>query len=362
MTATAPRVLVTVSGRIPDEVREQVRTGRRPRVDYLELADRLGADLLDHDAALASFGRLGSLLRRLIGGNGVLAVATALRQHRYDVVLTDGEQIGLPLAVLTGRLPRRWRARHAMIVHIISVPKKEQLVRWLRLQRRIDRWIAYADAQVRHLRDLGVPAAAIDLTPFMVDADFFAPAVDAPATERPVISSAGLERRDYPTLLAAVTDLDVDVVIAAASPWSKQANEIDGVPTPANVTMTRLDLFALRELYARSSMIVMPLHETPFQAGITTILEGMSMGLPIVCSRTTGQTNAIVDGASGTYVPVGDPAALRRAIVELLDDDTTRRRLGAAARQWVLDHATIDRYVDGLAAIVRELHEPVRTP
>ncbi len=46
----------------------------------------------------------------------------------------------------------------------------------------------------------------------MVDTEFFdVHAVDTPANDdRPMICSAGLERRDYDTLIAAVEGLDVD--------------------------------------------------------------------------------------------------------------------------------------------------------
>ena len=39
-----------------------------------------------------------------------------------------------------------------------------------------------------------------------------------------MICTAGLEFRDYPTLIEAVRGLDARVVIAAASPWSKRAD------------------------------------------------------------------------------------------------------------------------------------------
>ena len=38
---------------------------------------------------------------------------------------------------------------------------------------------------------------------------------------------------------------------------------------------------------------VMPLIETDFQAGVTTLLEAMAMAKPIVCTKNTGQTDVI---------------------------------------------------------------------
>jgi glycosyltransferase involved in cell wall biosynthesis len=114
----------------------------------------------------------------------------------------------------------------------------------------------------------------------------------------------------------------------------------------------RLDLHQLRELYAHSSLVVMPLRESDFQAGVTTLLEAMAMGMPIVCSRTTGQTDVIDDGVTGVYVPPGDAAALHTAIASLLADPERRRMLGNAARKWVTNTADIEVYVERLKDLV----------
>jgi glycosyltransferase involved in cell wall biosynthesis len=161
-----------------------------------------------------------------------------------------------------------------------------------------------------------------------------------------MICSAGLEFRDYATLVEAVRDLDVDVVVAAASPWSKRTSDVTDGGVPANVTLCKLSLFELRQLYADARFVVMPLHPVDFQAGITTILEAMAMGKGIVCSRTEGQTDAIVDGVSGVYVPPADVTALRAAISGLLDDDELATRLGSGAREWVVREADIAVYID----------------
>jgi glycosyltransferase involved in cell wall biosynthesis len=153
-------------------------------------------------------------------------------------------------------------------------------------------------------------------------------------------------------LVAAVRGLDADVVIAAASPWSKREDTSAGIDIPPNVTVRACDQFELRQLYADATLVVVPLQETDFQAGITTILEAMSMGRALVCTRTTGQTDTIVEGASGRYVPIGDPGALRAAIQALLANPEETARLAAAGQRWAKEHADIDAYAADLAALV----------
>jgi glycosyltransferase involved in cell wall biosynthesis len=345
------RVLLTVSGEIPVDVAAQVAAGVRPRPDYAVLAGEFGADLLDFTGARRRGGRLGRVIERGAGRKALLAWVTFRSRRAYDVVVTDGEQIGLPFAALCRASGRRG-GQHFMIVHVLSVRKK--IIPWklLRLGRYVDKLIVYASAQRRFaVEQLGVAPERVVLTPFMVDTDFFSPA-ESPRSSRRTICSVGLERRDFHTLCAAVEGLDVDVVLAVGSNWSTQPDRITGSPLPSNVRLCTLDFVALRALYAECRFVVMPLDETDFQAGVTTILEAMAMGKTVVCSATTGQTDVLVDGRTGLYVPPGDPVALRVAIERLLDDPDYAAELGRAARADAEERFDVVVYAKGLAAEV----------
>src|SRR5262245_20901607 len=155
----------------------------------------------------------------------------------------------------------------------------------------------------------------------MVDQMFFAPErVQPNHTVRPQICSVGLERRDYTTLLAAVKDLDVHVVVAAASPWSKRKHGIGKESVPSNVTVRKFTQYELRQLYADSCFMVMPLENVKFQAGVTEILECMAMRKAVICSRVPGQTDVVVEGENGRYVPPGDSSTLSSEIRQLLSN------------------------------------------
>jgi glycosyltransferase involved in cell wall biosynthesis len=347
-------VLLTVSGTIPDDLHASIAAGRRPRTDYVEMARVFDAELLDRSGALGATGLVGAGLQRL-GANLPLAWACFTRSKRHRVVFTDGEQVGIPYAALT--LLRRRRPRHVMIGHVLSPRKKAALHKLLRLQRRVDTLLVYSSSQRRFaIEQLGYRPEQVVLTTFMVDTDFWRPDhVTVEARERPLVCAVGQELRDYPTLVEAVRHLDLDVAIAAVSPWSKRDDSSAGLDIPANVTARGYDLFALRQLYADAAVVVVPLQQTDFQAGITTILEAMSMGKPIVCTSTPGQTDTLVDGETGVYVPAGDAAAMRRAIEDLLADPAEAARLGANARRWVEEHASLDAYVRRLGALVTSI-------
>ncbi|MBV8718289.1 MAG: glycosyltransferase family 4 protein [Chloroflexi bacterium] len=363
-----PKVLLVISATLANVS----PTG--PRKDYCVLADKLEAEVIDYASVQESLSA--RAVKRVLGMAAAQAWLAFRRRNDVEAILTDGEHIGIPLALLLKLVNAR--TAHVTIGHRITAAKKRPFFRFLRVQSHISRIALHARSQFElGTRDLSIEQRKLALVPYQVDTEFWRP--QAAAEER-LICSAGLEFRDYPTLMAAVEGLDAKVVIGAASHWSKRRNTADGGGQPSNVTVDSFDYDALRSLYARSAIVVVPLDDTDFQAGVTTILEAMSMGKPVVVTHSVGQTDVVEDrrtitrGAqprtrpssllravaeqagvalepSGFYVPPSDPQALRRAIAYLLEHPEERARLGAAGRRTVEQLTTVDQY----AARLREL-------
>ncbi len=338
-------VLLTISGVIDPQIEEQTSRGERPLADYMAMARTFKADLLDYTAARTSSGRIGRLLARAAGPNLALAWACFQRRKRYRAIFTDGEQVGLPLAALLKLFSNGRRPHHLMIGHLLSVRKKMILLDLLGLADHVDTFFVYATWQKAFIEARwDVPAERVVFTPFMVDANFFSPdqpggaeSLELDIGEKPLICSVGLEFRDYPTLIEAVRGLDVHVVIAAASPWSRRKDTTADQEIPENVTVRKFTQFELRQLYAMSRFVVMPLYDVNFQAGVTTLLEAMAMEKAVICTRTPGQADVVVDGETGIYVPPTDPDSLREAIQSLLQNPDEADRLGRNGRQRILD-------------------------
>jgi glycosyltransferase involved in cell wall biosynthesis len=349
---------------------------RSPRKDYRVLAESLNALTIDRQDVLRS--RIGRRLARLIGVAPVQAWRAFRARHGYDVIVSDGEHIGIPLALLLKA--SRSRVGHVAIGHRLTAAKKKPFFKWLKVQTHIDLILVHSRRQYELAVDeLGIPPERLVLLPYQVDTDFWR--ADGTPVEQRQICSAGLEFRDYPTLVRAVDGIDVNVVIGAASHWSKRRNTAAGEQLPSNIEVSRFDYQALRREYARSAVVVVPLEDVDFQAGVTTILEAMSMGKPVVVTHTPGQTDVVEDRRAATracevrtrpkslvrelaeaagmpveptgyYVPPGDPDALRRAIMHLLEHPETASRLGAAGRRTVERLFTVDQFADRVRKLV----------
>ena len=364
------RVLLVVSSVVGDGRAEQAG----PRKDYAALAEVLGGDILDLARARAS--PAGRLICRLLGAPVAQAWLAFRARRGYRAIVTDGEHVGIPLALLL-KLARACTPL-VTIGHRLSAPKKRPFFRWLRVHTHISRIVLHATSQHEAALGLGIPPARLALIPYQVDTSFWRP---QPRPVERLILSAGLEFRDYPTLFRAIDGLDVEVVVAAASHWSRRDNSAEWAIPPPNVRIGSFDYRELRDLYARAALVVVPLRDVDFQAGVTTILEAMAMGKAVVVTRTRGQTDMVVDrrvvarsdparpspagllrtladrqgesvDCNGLYVPPGDPQALRSAIVDLLDHPAERRQLGAAGRRAVERLMTVDHFARRIRILV----------
>jgi glycosyltransferase involved in cell wall biosynthesis len=345
---SSPRTLLLIPSVARRGVEQEVAANLHPMMDYFALQARLNADLADYAVMEADPHPL-VRAARLLGRDAGLAMHGCLRARHYDVIFSNGENVSVPLAAMLAMRPRR--PRHVLIGHRLSAPKKKVFLKALRSG--FDAVFVYAEAQKTYAeRVLGIPASRLHLIPFHADTRFYYPMAEARVEQR--ISSAGLELRDYPTLIEAVRGLDVDVRLAAASPWSKRKNETENRELPPNVSARGYGYRELRDLYASSRFVVVPLYDTDFQAGVTTILEAMAMGKAVIVSRTRGQRDVIRDGINGIYVPPGDAEALRRAITDLLAAPGRAAELGANARRTIESEMSLDRWTERIADVVRE--------
>lgn len=84
-------------------------------------------------------------------------------------------------------------------------------------------------------------------------------------------------------------------------------------------------------------------------------LEAMAEGLPIVATSVGGLPELIEDCQTGYLVPPSDVAALTGRLRLLILDPERRRAMGAAGRERVREHFSVDRMVTEIAAIYDSL-------
>jgi glycosyltransferase involved in cell wall biosynthesis len=79
------------------------------------------------------------------------------------------------------------------------------------------------------------------------------------------------------------------------------------------------------------------------EASPNALIEAMAAGLPAVATAAGGIPETVADGRTGLLVPVGDAAALARALLTLMDDPALAERMGATAQQRAIERHSFDR-------------------
>jgi len=333
-----------VSARADAQSRADVAADRRPCPEYLRLEELHHVDILDW----SRLSRPGQKRSARLALDHVLTALPLLRG--YDVVFSDGEHVGIPLALVM-KMVGVVRP-HLVLGHHLTTRLKQPFFRYLQAQNGMQRILLHSSDQFDEAQRFGIPKSKLALVPYFADSDFWRP---LPVSEEPLIVSAGREHRDYRSLAAACEGMPEQVLVGAGSVNSPGARWSLPDSWPDNFVCRPVDFVTLRQWYARASVIVIPLLATNFQAGVTTLLEAMAMGKPVIVSANRAHRELVEDGIDAMLVPPGNPGALRSAIRKLLDDPTERHRLGAAARAKVLSNYDLNAYCTRLAQHIDDL-------
>jgi len=107
---------------------------------------------------------------------------------------------------------------------------------------------------------------------------------------------------------------------------------------------------ALPALYQSADIYVLPANTRAEAFGIA-LLEAMASGLPCVTTEVGSGTSYVVQNeVTGLVVPPRSPEALAQALQRLVNDSDLRTRLGAAGRERVLQHFTLERMIERVEA------------
>jgi glycosyltransferase involved in cell wall biosynthesis len=116
-------------------------------------------------------------------------------------------------------------------------------------------------------------------------------------------------------------------------------------PFPVELLGDRNDV---ADLLAAADLFVLASQSEGFP---NVVGEALLAGLPIAVTAAGGIPEIVSDGVHGRLVPVGDNAALARAIASLLDDPAGARRLAEAGRAHVRATYSVEAMVERMQAL-----------
>ncbi len=332
-----------------DELRKLEEQDRYPRVSLYQRY--VGSEMLDERYMKDRVPRWRRIAYRAVPSPLDQVLEAYIVRKRYDAVVTWAEWLGLPFALLLKFTGTRFP--HVTLSSWISGRPKPFLLRMA--QSHITRIVMWSSVQRSFVVDrLRIAPARVAFVKKFADQDFWRP-VGGPGD---LICAVGMEMRDYPTLIKALDGLDIPCHIATGLNRGKLFKTVAALERmgdmPDNISVGRMAYPELRKLYARSRFVVIPLLPSDTDNGLTCMLEAMSMGRAVICSRTAGQVDVLREGVTGLLVPQGDPGALREAIVHLWNSPDLAAGMGKRGRELVEREHTIEQFLESLRSVVAE--------
>ena len=196
------RTLLLIPSKLKIGTEEAVAQDKHPRMDYYALREKLNhqngdsCDILGYTEVEESRHSVVRFLRRTGGDDFALAFLGYQVASKYDAVFTNGENVGLPLALL-------WqcfgggdtRPAHVTIGHRLSAGKKRLFFRTWGLHRFMDALLVYAKTQEMYGQaELKIPAEKLRLIAFHADTRFFRPRGETVDTKSNLLGGVGMAR------------------------------------------------------------------------------------------------------------------------------------------------------------------------
>ena len=320
-----------------------------------------------------------STLQREVSATSDVATTRALRalikQRRPDVLHTHTAKAGATgriAAVLAGA------ARPAAVVHtyhghVLSGyfhPTRERAYRIAEraLAHATDRLIAVSDEVRDDLVRLHIaPAAKFAVVPYGFDLDARVRSDETTRTQKReearvaadtfVIGWAGrLTAIKRPLdLVRAAAAVDGSTLVLAGDGELRAAVDALARELDVNDRVRLLGYVAdMGEWYAAFDAFLL----TSANEGTPVVaIEAQAAAVPVVATDAGGTRTVVDDGETGFVVEVGDIDALAARLRELRDDSDLRSRLGAAGAQRMRSRFSIERMVDDVERVYREIPE-----
>jgi glycosyltransferase involved in cell wall biosynthesis len=212
---------------------------------------------------------------------------------------------------------------------------------------------------IRHtiLHRYQLPPERVRVIPNYVDTALFAPAqCEAPGPSR-LLYVGRLEQEKNPgVLLDAVEGLNVELVMVGKGSLGEALTRQVAERRLPVTFLGNVPNAELPRLINSSAAFIMP---SLIEGHPKALLEAMACGRPVIGTNVQGIRELITDRVTGLLCEP-HPDRLRTAICDVLNDESLRTKLGAAARAHVAERFSLERVAEMESALLDEIAEGVR--
>lgn len=159
-----------------------------------------------------------------------------------------------------------------------------------------------------------------------------------PVEEHEGFVSTGKEKRDMPTLIRAfgATGQELNIYIAYNACGDNYVEILNDLYPSANIHINFIRGLIPEELAQKvwkSKCVVICCQETNYTVGLTTLVEALALGLPVISTRNETFPFDIEKEGAGIVVPYYDSVAWEKAIRFIVNNPEEADKMGKKARE-----------------------------
>lgn len=352
------KTLIVATSAKPPDFNEELKLGKRYRLEYLDLSEQLSATYLDYDPPWIhekkSIRRVEETLR--VDFFWAHRIARMVEEQGYKVVISMSERIAVPLGHFLSP-----RVKHiAILINPFSL-KWRSMLKTLRTDKKWEKIVFYSHAEAKAFQEkYNSGPDKIRVIKNYVDTNFFKPIEEKDNNRNgKYILSQGLAKRDYPTLIRAMKQVPhIQCYINATSAWDKHKAGYEDLEIPKNVYIKSFDHpYAIRESISKCRIMVIPIHPKIGQwcTGSTSVLQTQAMGKPIVVTNLPGIAEYVIDGETGFLVKGNNPTALAEIIDYLWQNPNEADAMGQRGSDWVCKEFSLENWLQKMIELIKDL-------
>ena len=169
--------------------------------------------------------------------------------------------------------------------------------------------------------------------------------------------STGKENRDLTTLLQAFnnTGLEFDLYISPANGDRKYKHIVNRFQEKPNIHIHRVEgiiPYRMALEVARSKAVVISCLNYPYTIGLTTLVEALALGLPVVSTRNSKFEMDLEQEKAGLLVGYGDVEGWGKALTYLLEYPDKAREMGQNGRKLAEQTHNLENYTCELSEVL----------
>lgn len=269
-----------------------------------------------------------------------------LRASRYDVIYSACASTTAFLA----RLRQHGMFSKRLVAILYSVQVGQRFIDGH------DKLICLSSRIQQQLADTYRTDGKIETLHWGQDLDFCGPMIEFDRRTGGYILASGKTHRDYDTFLQACKPLDFPVLISCGEGAAPAMHDVPPhVTVRARWVSSRDSIDEHRHAYAIAIPIRMPVDKTPDLYGLTSLLDAMAAGTPVVMTRNDLFDIDIEKEGIGLWVEPGDVHGWTEALSYLIASPGVARAMGERGRRLAEQSYNLKTFTAGLGALLKRI-------